>query len=180
MEKPVLKTVIQTLTPGDRVTVAFRGTRVSESGEFEVVTTKRGRGKGGSQLVELKTSAGELVTTGTPESEVVLHIITPDGTLHGFESEADVPPTFETDPLRAAELKEKFSTLVDAEGQYTVAVRSTHEAFNGTFTVARATQLRGRYGQVVLTLARPTGETFDVWSFRHSGVITGFDVTSTS
>lgn len=177
MDKTELKTVITTLTPGDRVKVAFLGTKAELSGDFEVVGTRRGRGKGGSQLVELRTSTGETLVTGTPESESVLHVVTADGVLHGFETASDVPPVFETDAGRAALLKEKFGALLDATGQYAVRVTSTHEPFNGTFFVLSATQKRGRYGQVVLTLGTgTTPDTFELWSHRHSVIVDSFEV----
>lgn len=176
MDKQELRKVLQGLQPGDTVSVTFRGEKADKSGEYTVVKTKTGRGKGGSQLVELKTADGELLVTGTPESDDILHVVAPDGTLHGFETEAEVPPTFETDAGGASRLKETFSKLVDAEGQYTVDVESTHEPFNGTFTVLKAVQKRGRYGQVVLTLQAQGSDPFEVWSFRHSGVITSFTV----
>ncbi len=176
MKKQDLKVVLQSLNAGDVVKVTFRGAKAEKSGEFTVIQTRTGRGKGGSRLVELKTASGELVVTGTPESDEILHFVTPDGVLHGFESEAEVPPMFETDSAGASELKKTFAGLVDAEGQYTVDMTSTHEAFNGRFTVLRGIQKRGRYGQVVLTLQAAGGEPFELWSFRHSGVITSFTV----
>lgn len=180
MDKSELKTVITALTPGDSIKVAFLGTKAELSGDFEVVATRRGRGKGGSQLVELRTSTGETLVTGTPESENVLHIVTADGVLHGFETASDVPPVFETDAGAASLLKEKFKGLLDAETRepgYRVRVASTHEPFNGTFVVRSAVQKRGRHGQVVLTLSPSlTGDTFELWSHRHSLIVNGFEI----
>lgn len=181
MDKSELKNVITTLTPGDAIKVAFLGPKADLTGDFEVVATRRGRGKGGSQLVELRTSTGETLVTGTPESENVLHIVTADGVLHGFETPSDVPPVFETDAGAAALLKEKFATLLDADGQYKVRVASTHEPFNGTFVVRSAVQKRGRHGQVVLSLSRDaTSDTFELWSHRHSLVVNSFEVDPTA
>ena len=177
MKKAELKTVISALTPGEQVRFTFLGEKAGQTGDFEVLQTRVGRGKGGSMLIELRTSAGETLVTGTPESDLVLHVVTSDGVLHGYETEASVPPVFETNAGAAALLKEKFLLLLDAESQYTVKVTSTHQPYNGQFTVVSAKQLRGRYGQVVLTLGSGPGtETFELWSHRHSVAVAGFEV----
>lgn len=195
MEKQKLKDVLQTLTPGSEVTVTFRGDKADQSGTFTVVQTKRGRGKGGSQLVELKTAEGETLVTGTPESDSILHVVTPDGTLHGFETEDQVPPTFETDATRALELKRAFKALTQycnplpkegerdtrsrfaPEGRVLLHVGSTHEPFAGAFELREVELKRGRYGKVTLTVAPTTGDgTLVLDSFQHSGVIRDFTV----
>lgn len=176
MDKLELRKTLKGLQPEDTVRITFCGTKAGQSGEYTVVQTKTGRGKGGSQLVELKTASGDAFVTGTPDSDDILHVVDAAGILHGFETEAEIPPTFETDASGASLLKESFSKLVDAEGQYTVDVVSTFEGFNGTFSVLKAVQKRGRYGQVVLTLQAAGANPFELWSFRHSGVITSFTV----
>jgi len=187
MDKSALRNALVGLQPEDRLTVTFLGEKADQSGEFTVVRTKKGRGKGGSQLVELRTTDDEVLTTGTPDSEFVLHVRTPDGTLHGYETEADVPPTFETDAGAAATLKEQFKSLIDycqplpkesymhngrtvsadddTRSRYapltrevTLKVNSTHEPFNGTFALSELELKRGRYGKVVMTVRR-TGST---------------------
>jgi hypothetical protein len=206
MNKLALRRALTGLEPDDRLTVTFLGARADRSGEFTVVRTKKGRGKGGSQLVELRTADGEVFTTGTPESELVLHVITPDGTLHGHETAADVPPSFETDAGRAATLKETFKGLIDhcvpmpkeahraggrnvaaendtrsrftPEGNVSLTVQSTHEPFNGTFTLRMIELKRGRYGKVLLTVANASGQSLVLDSFQHSGIITSFEVTT--
>lgn len=190
MDKQLLKNAIVALTTGDRVSVTFlssmpageSNTRydgirgfAGQTVEATLVQTKKGRGKGGSQLMVLKTEDGTTFTTGTPHSDVVLNLTTPAGKI-GHESEADVPRTFEPNAGRAGELKESFKSLVGTVGA-TVQVQSTEDEFTGSFTVTEAEQLRGRHGQVRLTLTQGD-RSVKVWSYRHSGVISSFEVTS--
>ena len=190
MEKKDLKTAITALTTGDRVSVTFLSTMptgeenrrydgirgfAGQTVEATLVETKKGRGKGGSQLMVLKTEDGTTLTTGTPHSDVILNLTTPAGRI-GHDSESEVPRTFETNAGRAGELKETFKSLVGTVGA-TVEVQSTEDEFSGTFTVTGAEQLRGRHGQVRLTLAQGDREVV-VWSYRHSGVISSFEVTT--
>ena len=190
MDKTKLKNAIVALTTGDPVSVTFLSSMPTGSSntrydgirgfcgqtvEATLVETKKGRGKGGSQLMVLKTESGDTFTTGTPHSDVILNVTTPTGFV-GHESEADVPKSFDTNAGRAGELKETFKSLVGTVGA-TVQVESTEDEFSGTFTVKEAEQLRGRHGQVRLTLTQGDREV-KVWSYRHSGVITSFEVTT--
>jgi hypothetical protein len=198
MDKQVLRSALTGLNPDDRLTVTFLGEKASESGEFTVIRTRKGRGKGGSQLVELRSAAGESLTTGTPESDMILHVVTPDGTLHGHESESDVPLSFETDAARAVSLKEAFKGLIDhcsplpkesendTRSRYVpsrpvnLSVQSSYAPFDGNFALVQLELKRGRYGKIVL-LVQPDGSetTTTLDSFQHSGVITSFEVTET-
>ena len=171
MDKQELKSVIQGLSAGDSLTVNFVGEKADLSGAFKVLGTKRGRGKGGSLLVELEASDGSTLTTGTPESNVILNVVTADGTLVGFQNEADLPRLFDVDTARAVALKEQLGSLLDAEGDVTVDVESSEEDFAGKWTVKSARKSRGRYGQVVLSLDNGSVQR-ELWSYRHSGIIT--------
>ena len=176
MEKQELKSVIASLTSGDVITVTFQGDIAERSGLFTVVETKTGRGKGGSKLVVLRAADGTEYTTGTPENDSILHIITPDKVMHGYETEADVPKEYETDKDAGKRLKEVLSDLLDAEGDMTVTIDSIEPEFNGTFKVMQATQLRGRYGQIRVKLETEDGTTRDLWSFRHGVIISSVTI----
>ena len=175
MDKQELKNVIQGLSAGDSLTVNFVGEKADLSGAFKVLGTKRGRGKGGSLLVELEASDGSTLTTGTPESNAILNVITANGSLAGFKNEADLPRLYEVDTARAVALKEQLGALLDAEGDVTVDVESSEEDFTGTWTVTGARKSRGRYGQVVLSLDNGTVKR-ELWSYRHSGIISRITV----
>lgn len=178
MDKSTLKSVISGLTPGQVVSVTFIGDKAHMSRDWTVVKVRTGKGKGGSKLLELVDSARNTITTGTPDSHMILNM-TVNGTMHGATSEADLPVVYETNASRAVELKEAFKSLVGSEGNRRVSIESTITDLNGTFTVNRGTQLRGRGGQVRLELERTgSGERLEVWSLRHSGVISSFTILS--
>lgn len=196
MEKQVLRSALVRLSPEDRLTVTFRGAKASLSGDYTVVRTMKGRGKGGSQLVELRSADGEALVTGTPESDLILHVITADGTMHGHETEADVPPTFETDSARAVGLKDQFKALIDycdplpkendddtrsrfkPRSEVTLRVESTHEPLVGSYSLSMVELKRGRYGKIVLSATNEEGDTVFLDSFQHSGIITSFEVSA--
>lgn len=176
MNKTELKTLISNLSAGEEITVTFLGDMSDNSGTFKVLGTRRGRGKGGSLLVDLEASDGSTITTGTPRNTDIMNITLSDGTLHGYTNEAEVPRVFDTDTSRAVALKEQFNTLLDADGSFTVDVESPEDVYNGTFTVTSAKKARGRYGQVILTLADSQGVERELWSYRHSGIVTRITV----
>ena len=175
MDKSALKSVINGLTPGQVVGITFIGDKAHLSRDWTVVKVRTGKGKGGSKLLELVDGARNTITTGTPESGYILNM-TVNGTMHGATSEADLPVVHETNAARATELKEAFRSLVGAEGDRRVSIESSIADLNGTFTVNRGVQLRGRGGQIRLELERPDGSSAEVWSLRHSGVISSFTI----
>ena len=177
MDKATLKSVISGLVAGDKITVNFCSPAQNLSGDFVVVGTRKGRGKGGSKLAELKSATtGELTTIGTPTSNSLVNVVVA-GVAYGYESESDVPAMFETNAGLASGYKETFRTLLNASPTNTATVRvgcSTVSDLDGTFTVVGARQLRGRGGQIVLE----TAEGPELWSYRHSGIIESFSVVS--
>lgn len=175
MDKSALKSVINGLTPGQVIGITFVGDKAHLSRDWTVVKVRTGKGKGGSKLLELVDGARNTITTGTPESGYILNM-TVNGTVHGATSEADLPVVHETNAARATELKEAFRSLVGAEGDRRVSIESSIADLNGTFTVNRGVQLRGRGGQIRLELERPDGTSAEVWSLRHSGVISSFTI----
>jgi len=176
MDKKQLKNLISTLKSGEVITMNFVGGKAHLSRDYTVVKTKVGRGKGGSRLLELVDGSGTTITTGTPDSDVILNMIV-NGELHGYKTESDIPVAYEKNVGQAANLKETFKGLLDAEGNYTVKVDSTVADFKGTFSVLQATQLRGRGGQVKLSLEHTkTGAKVELWSLRHSGIVKTFEV----
>ena len=178
MDKSVLKSTIKGLVAGQLISLSFIGPKAHLTGDWTVVRTKTGKGKGGSKLMELVNGDQETITTGTPESQFILNL-TVDGNMIGYASESDVPVVFEKNNERALELKTAFLALKGAEGNRTVNITATVPELTGTFTVNRQTQLRGRGGQIKLSLARiGSTETVEVWSLRHSGMIQSFDVVA--
>lgn len=176
MDKSNLKSVIGALSSGQVINITFIGDKAHLSRDWTVVKVRTGKGKGGSKILELVDSARNTITTGTPDSAYILNM-TVDGTMHGYQSEADVPVVYETNAEMASTLKWRFKSLLSAEGDRTVTVTSTISDLNGRFTVNRASQLRGRGGQIRLDLENvSTGAKTEIWSMRHSGVIQSFDI----
>lgn len=188
MDKKELKEVIGRLSTGDTFSVTFLSTMPSDSRydgirgfagqtvEFTLVGTRTGRGKGGSQLMDLKpTAGGDSVVTGTPHSEALLNVRLGDGTVVGHETETEIPKTFETNAGQAASLKEAMKGLADTTGAR-VRVQSTEAEFDGEYTVTSVLKMRGRHGQIRLSLTADDGRTTELSSYRHSGVVTSFEV----
>lgn len=187
--KKQIREAILNMNPGDRVKVAMLSTVPSETRydavrpyagqvvEGELVETKKGRGKGGSQLMVLKLNDEETLTVGTPHTEAMLHMVMPDGSVVGYENEAEAPKFFEVNVDQATALRAKFNKLVGTEG-VRVRVESTTQEFDGDFTVTLAEKTRGRYGQIRLSLRADDGQETQLWSYRHSGVVKSFEVLS--
>ena len=189
MEKTLLRSVIVGLNEGDTIAVVFRGALQSQTGTFSVLSKKRGRGKGGSWLADLipvdvredgsiASREGDSLTIGTPKNDDILNV-TVDGAFFGYTTEREVPANYETDAGNSVLLKETFKGLMNAaetRPMVTIEAPGAPEV-NGDFTVTDARQLRGRAGQIVLTLVRPDQtDTVELWSYRHSGVVTKFTV----
>lgn len=181
MDKKILKQVIKNLKQDDTLSVNLLGEREHLSGEYTVVDKKIGRGKGGSQnLVLLSATSEDTLKIGTPQSDEILNVVV-DGELHGYTNKAEVPVTFETNVENSAVLKKQFEIFDDGANIPCLVEIDANTGLtpelNGVFTVTNATQLRGRHGQIVLSLSNDAG-TQHVWSFRHSGVIKSFRILS--
>lgn len=177
MEKSTLKTVLSNLSNGETITVNYLTNQASLSGEYTVVGTKKGRGKGGSMIAELSRPDSENVVVSTKDSDNILNVIV-NGTLHGYENEAEIPPVFEKDAGNSVVLKSKFrgiaaSLKTDDVSVVRVAVVAPQcPEIDGTHNIVEGRQLRGRSGQIILK--SDTG--VEIWSYRHSGVINQIDV----
>ena len=176
MDKTQLKTVITSLSAGDKVTVNFAGAQASSSGSYKVLGTKRGRGKGGCLLVNLQAADGSLLTTGTPQSAEIVNLVTSDGTVHGLTDASQVVQVYTTDLSRAVALKEQFKTFLTAEGNVNIEVVSSEPEYNGIFKIQSSRQVRGRFGQIILNLEATDGSMHELWSYRHSGIVTRITV----
>lgn len=53
MDKQILHSVLETLTAGNNVTINFNEPFTNLSGDYTVVTSKTGRGRGGSRVIEI-------------------------------------------------------------------------------------------------------------------------------
>lgn len=167
----MLKNVLKNLNESDKVIFSFRSASMLQSGEYVFLGSKTGRGKGGSIIAEFSPIGEDsVVTVGTKQSDQVVHVIV-DGNFSGFESESDMPVSYETDAGAALTLKSQFRAFLQEKYcPREVRVSSCIPKMNGTFTVTSAKQLRGRVGQIVLQ----TQEGVEFCSYNHSGIINTF------
>jgi hypothetical protein len=176
MDKQALKAVIPTFTPGSQVSLVFLGEYAARSGTYTLERHKVGRGKGGSLVMVLRGADGSVLETGTSQSDHILNVTGPDGVRHGHETATEVPRKFETNKDLAKGLKEQMNVVVGFPGSR-VRVTSAEPEFSGDFEVVDGSRLKGRYGQVRLALRNiETDTTVELWSYRHSGVVSGFEV----
>jgi len=183
MEKTQIRRFISSLTAGQSFTVNFvgnvlndtRGTRLTSSGTFTFLRSGAGRGKGGSLLMHLTDSSGTSVCFGTPHAESILNIRVDGGEMVGFASEADMPVDYPREEQRAALFKETTKRLVGTTGVRIRVESARLPHLAGTWRVTSAKQLRGRNGQIVLSLENETG-TQELWTYRHSGVVDNIEV----
>jgi hypothetical protein len=176
MEKTLLRNVLKDLTPGQRIEVHFRG--ASEPEFVTVVGTKRGRGKHGSLLTTIEVGPeSRLIEIGTPRNMEILSV-TVDGNFFGVHSEREEPPVYPTDDARATVMKTSLNTLTGEAGRgKRLRLESSVPEYNGNFVVTQGRLEKGKYGQVHLWLTREeTEETVELWSYRHSGIITNFEI----
>lgn len=96
MDKHILHSVLETLTIGGNISVAFNEPFTELSGDYIVLQSKTGRGRGGSRVIELQSvldaedtfgaldvgGKERLLGTGTSE---YISTLTVDGKVHGLE-----------------------------------------------------------------------------------------------
>ena len=182
MDKNSVRSFINSLTPGTTLTINFvgnsltdsHGVHLANSGTFTFNRKSTGRGKGGSLVMHLTAADGTQMQISTSHSDAILNLRSANGELVGYASAAEMPVVYPRDSGQAATLKEVARSLVGTSGKR-VTVVSSLPHLNGTFTVQRATQLRGRNGQVVLTLVNGN-DNYELWSYRHSGVVSSITV----
>jgi hypothetical protein len=179
MDKQILKSLFTSLNPGSQVNITFApgGANGSRSGDYTVLDVATGRGRGGSKVVTLRGSQGEILTTGTKHSGGIVNITMPDGQLWGYKHPLQMPSrTRKPDPIAAGALKEAFVSLISLTGTpgVLVEVTSNNTLYNGSFEFRGARLNKGRFGPAVLSLYDPkSGVEFTLNSWMDSGTITG-------
>lgn len=177
MDKGVLRSVLRDLTPGDAIKVHFRGTEGPKA--YLVMSTKRGRGKHGSLLATIARDDSGEREIGTPRNEEIISIMS-RGNFYGVQTEREDPPTYRPDEAQATRMKAGLNRLTGEAGRgQRLRLESTVPEYHGNFVVTNGRLEKGKYGQVHLWLVRegtPTSEVVELWSYRHSGIITSFEV----
>lgn len=177
MDKTQLRNLFSTLTAGQNLEITFGGARAHLSGSYSIERVRRGRGKGGSRLLDLTSlTGGAPLTTGTPDSGTIVNV-TVNGERFGLDSAADLPVVFGRNRTISNEFKRLTKSILaarkaDAAVVQTLTVESDVPEFAGTFSVVGAQRCRGRGGPCRLDLSEVgTGRAVTLWSSRHSGAI---------
>lgn len=183
MNKKLLREVIGSLEPGSIFSIIFTGKMENQTGKYEFISQRTGRGKGGlSKLMKVKLivvggGGEEEVEFGTPHSTYIANITPPDGEVRGVANVSKNPIMFDIDIDRATILFETMENLVNTNGSV-VQIHSEESYFDGKFTVIEAKKIRGRCKQIVLSLVSlesPVRE-IEFWSRRHSRVVNKFEI----
>lgn len=168
------------------ITINFLQEYKTFSGEYKVLESKSGRGKGGSRVVRLMdTKTGQLLEgltvgdklrgIGTPVSDYILNL-TMNGVTTGSEEEGSSPKDFPRDEVAARALNAVMRPLKDKEGTK-IRVVSSQPDYNGEWTVVGGKLSAGRFGQVILDLVNGD-RAIELWSYRHSGIIESLTIES--
>lgn len=175
MDKKLLKTILGKLSREEQITLNLRGDLVDKSGLYAVVNVAKGKGKGGSLILEaLNTETNQTLIIGTPRSDDVLNI-TVKGETYGYTSETDVPMVFVANKSFADQIKTSIKNM-GSSAKVKLSSEQLPE-LNGTFKVLDRKTSKGRGGQIILTLQNTAdSETVEFWSYRHSGVIQTFEI----
>lgn len=177
MDKKELKTLITDLGKthiGEEIEVSFRSNSSRTSGKYRLLEVKRGKGKGASMIARVEdVSSGHTMSFGTPNSDEILNVKWTENNeikMLGYADESSVPTEFSHDAQNAEALKETFLSLI-GKSNIQVNVTSNEASFAGMHTLLSAKKMAGRFGQIKLELEREDGSKFEIWSYRHSGIV---------
>jgi hypothetical protein len=192
MKKSDLRQALSQVSYGSMLRVVFKKSSQlqANSGLYMVRSVRRGRGKGGSLLADLRSAneSSTVLTVGTGDSDSVLSVVHEDaarGSTLAFYGDRDdalepVKYTDERNAQKASELKEAFRQVLDTgiHGRFhEVVVSSREQALDGRFVVKSAKQYRGRVGQIVLRLESVQGgDEVLLCSYSHSALIDSLSV----
>lgn len=176
MDKKELRTLICQLTPSQVIHITFVGAKAYLTNDYTVLKIRTGKGRGGSKIVDLVDGSKNTISTGTKDNESILNI-TVGGVRHGHTDAAEVLTSYAKSKTQGGDLYRKFSQLLEAEGDFTVRVESPMPSLAGDWTVNGASRAHGRVKQIKLSLENvEDGRKTELWSYRHSGAVTKFDI----
>ena len=107
MDKLILHSVLETVTAGQTININFNEPFAELTGDYLVLQSKTGRGRGGSRILEVRSVAdssrvistlqidGKDKALGTGTSEYIV-TLTVDGKVHGLEAPADATRAVKT------------------------------------------------------------------------------------
>ena len=185
MDKEILKSVLSSVKEEDVVDMNFVGDFRSFNGQYKIMKVSRGKGKGGSLILDvLNVATGARLSTltmpngkahflGTPVSEYIMNI-TAGGKLYGVQTESELPRAFPRTKEEGDALRDILKPLVGRATQTRLTIKSSKAPeFNRTWIVTSAKLNAGRHGQVSLQMvdANDPTRTRELWSYRHGAVI---------
>ena len=159
MDKHILYSVLETLTAGNTVTINFHEPFLALSGDYNIIASKVGRGRGGSRVIEIAPIAnpsqsfgaleidGKEKALGTGTSEYINTIIVGDKT-YGMEDPLETPrrprvmraPTADGEaPVPATKRQSATRTRVSSD---TSQAQRVANAIGGILTDNPATNFR--------------------------------------
>ena len=134
MDKNILHSVLETVTAGQTINIVFNQPFTELTGDYLVLQSKTGRGRGGSRVLEIRSVTnpersfgalevdGKEKTLGTGTSDC-FSTVTVNGKVHGLEDPAEAtrkPRTARSDGSTATPRKPASSTPVARSTSSTV------------------------------------------------------------
>lgn len=206
MDKHILHSVLETIAIGSPITVNFNEPFTQLSGDYTVVSSKTGRGRGGSRVMEISSTAnptnilGTLEINGHPRmlgtgtSEHIASVIV-DGKTYGLEEVSEVKATKsrsaqpETKSERQARASSSQASRVaqvlgnilneSPETNFKFVANSKSSELNGEWTVSEFTYEGDKLQMKLMALDDPS-HTFDFDSTIHGAEIRDAQVIEAS
>lgn len=206
IDKHILHSVLETIAIGSPITVNFNEPFTQLSGDYTVVSSKTGRGRGGSRVMEISSTAnptnilGTLEINGRPRmlgtgtSEHIASVIV-DGKTYGLEEVSEVKATKsrsaqpETKSERQARASSSQASRVaqvlgnilneSPETNFKFVANSKSSELNGEWTVSEFTYEGDKLQMKLMALDDPS-HTFDFDSTIHGAEIRDAQVIEAS
>ena len=150
MDKNILHSVLETVTAGQTININFTDPFAELTGDYLVLQSKTGRGRGGSRILEIQSVTdssrvisslqidGKDKTLGTGTSEFIT-TLTIDGKVHGLEDPAEtsrkVRAVTRSDEQSAASVKPRTMKRQPSQGSASTAILIGHKVATALGTV---------------------------------------------
>ena len=182
MQREDIKALFTDMVANNKVTVAFHAPFTELNGEYLFVESKKGRGRGGSLGVVLKsvtdgatleymTVNGEPKAFGTPVADYIISVTSGGEVTGNLEEEAPAKPKSPNGKENAKVLREVFLQLAELRGNVRVEITSDDTTLQGVWAPAKkAVKHPGRGCQVSLGFSRleqdGTTTNIELWSYK--------------
>lgn len=185
MDKQELKNLIKNTPINSEMSISFLGELAPLSGNYKLLSTGIGRGKGGSLVAKLMNlENGETLsevtidsrkkTFGSSISEYIqtITLANTDGTttIYGDPTVTDSSMIARHDHEKADILRITFDPFVGVENPFKIKIDSSEPWLAGEWQCVSVRKLRGKFRQLALQLSNGT-KTIEFWTYKHSGII---------